>query len=134
MIGIVLVSHGNFAEGLLNAAKMIAGEAEKVACIDLQPKDDIDHLVDRIQEAIDQVNDGDGVLLLVDLFGASPFNASGRLVLSQQDHLEMVTGMNLPMLVELLVTREELDLNSASKIALDAGISGVSRFSDKIKK
>lgn len=134
MIGIVLISHGNLAEGLLNAAEMIAGEAEKVACIGLQPQDDIDQLVVRIQEAVDQVDDPDGVLLMVDLFGASPFNASGRLVLAQQDHLELVTGMNLPMLVELLVAREGLDLNSASQMALDAGISGVSRLSDKIKK
>mgnify|MGYP001051728229 FL=1 len=134
MIGIVLISHGNFARGLLNAAEMIAGEAEQIACIGLQPKDDIDQLVVRIQEAVNQVDDPDGVLLMVDLFGASPFNASGRLVLAQQDHLELVTGMNLPMLVELLVAREGLDLNSASQMALDAGISGVSRLSDKIKK
>ena len=134
MIGIVLISHGNFARGLLNAAEMIAGEAEQIACIGLQPKDDIDQLVVRIQEAVNQVDDPDGVLLMVDLFGASPFNASGRLVLAQQDHLELVTGMNLPMLVELLVAREGLDLNSASQMALDAGISGVSRLSDKIRK
>ena len=103
MIGIVLISHGNFAEGLLDAAEMITGEAEKIACIGLQPMDDVDQLVDRIQDAVDQVNDGDGVLLMVDLFGASPFNAGGRLFLEKKDHLELVTGMNLPMLVELLL-------------------------------
>ncbi|MDY6868717.1 MAG: PTS sugar transporter subunit IIA, partial [Chloroflexota bacterium] len=113
MIGIVLISHGNLAEGLLDAAKMITGEPENIACIGLQPADDIDQLVERIQEAVNQVDDQDGVLLLVDLFGASPFNASGRLVLAQKDRLRLVTGMNLPMLVELLVAREGLDLDTA---------------------
>ena len=134
MIGIVLISHGNFAEGLLDAAEMITGEAEKIACIGLQPKDDVDKLVDRIQEAVDQVNDGDGVLLMVDLFGASPFNAGGRLFLEKKDHLELVTGMNLPMLVELLVAREGLDLDGASQMVLQAGVSGINRLSDKICK
>lgn len=132
MIGIVLISHGNFAEGLLDAAKMITGEVEQIACISLQPKDDIDQLVERIREAVNQVDDDEGVLLMVDLFGASPFNASGRLVLAQQDRLELITGMNLPMLVEILVSREGLDLEGASQMALDAGKSGVSRLSDKI--
>jgi len=134
MIGIVLISHGNFAEGLLDAAEMITGEAEKIACIGLQPMDDVDQLVDRIQDAVDQVNDGDGVLLLVDLFGASPFNAGGRLFLEKKDHLELVTGMNLPMLVELLVAREGLNLDDASQMVLQAGVSGISRLSDKIGK
>ncbi|MGI6741324.1 MAG: PTS sugar transporter subunit IIA [Brevefilum sp.] len=134
MIGIVLISHGNFAEGLLDAAEMITGEAEKIACIGLQPMDDVDQLVDRIQDAVDQVNDGDGVLLMVDLFGASPFNAGGRLFLEKKDHLELVTGMNLPMLVELLVAREGLDLDGASQMVLQAGVSGINRLSDKICK
>ncbi len=134
MIGIVLISHGKFAEGLLDAAEMITGEAEKIACIGLQPMDDVDQLVDRIQDAVDQVNDGDGVLLLVDLFGASPFNAGGRLFLEKKDHLELVTGMNLPMLVELLVAREGLDLDGASQMVLQAGVSGINRLSDKICK
>jgi mannose PTS system EIIA component len=132
MIGIVLISHGRFAEGLLDAAEMIVGEMENVACIGLEPMDDIDLLVERIQEAVNAVDVGDGVLLMVDLFGASPFNASGRLALAQQDRLELITGMNLPMLVELLVQREGLSLKEASQIALDAGKSGVSRLSDKI--
>jgi mannose/fructose/sorbose-specific phosphotransferase system IIA component len=134
MIGIVLISHGNFAEGLLDAAKMITGEVEQIACIGLQPKDDIDQLVERIQEAVNGVDASEGVLLMVDLFGASPFNASGRLVLAQQDKLDLVTGMNLPMLVEILIAREGLSLEEASKMALDAGKSGVSRLSDKISR
>lgn len=133
LIGIVLVSHGNFAEGLLNAAEMIVGKAEKIVCVSLQPKDDIDQLVGRIQEAVDQVDDHDGVLLMVDLFGASPFNASGRLALAQQDHLELITGMNLPMLIELLSARKGLELDSAAKLSLDAGSSGIVRLSDKLK-
>lgn len=134
MIGIVLISHGNFAEGLLDAAKMITGEVEQIACIGLQPKDDIDQLVERIQDAVNGVDASEGVLLMVDLFGASPFNASGRLVLAQQDKLDLVTGMNLPMLVEILIAREGLSLEEASKMALDAGKSGVSRLSDKISR
>lgn len=133
MIGIVLISHGRFAEGLLDAAEMIVGEMDNVVCIGLEPMDDIDLLIQRIQEAVNAVDVGDGALLMVDLFGASPFNASGRLALAQQDRLELITGMNLPMLVELLVQREGLSLKEASQIALDAGKSGISRLSDKMK-
>ena len=134
MIGIILISHGNLAEGLLDAAKMITGEVEKIVCIGLQPEDDIDLLVDRIGGAANQVDDGDGVLLMVDLFGASPFNASGRLVLAEKGNLELITGMNLPMLVEILVAREGLSLEDASEMAINAGKSGISRLSDKISR
>jgi len=132
MIGIVLISHGGLAAGLCDAAEMITGEIDQLECISLQPMDDIDQLVDRIQEAVKKVDVGEGALLLVDLFGASPFNACGRLALAQQDRYELVTGMNLPMLVELVVQREGLTIKEASQIAFEAGKSGVSRLSDKI--
>jgi PTS system mannose-specific IIA component len=119
---------------LLDATEMITGKAEKIACIGLQPMDDVVQFVDRIQDAVDQVNDGDSVLLMVDLFGANPFNTGGRLFLEKKDHLELVTGMDLPMLVELLVAREGLNLDDASQMVLQAGVSGISRLSDKTGK
>lgn len=133
MIGIVLVSHGNFAQGLLDAAQLITGEQEQIKCIGLQMTDDTDELVECIQSAVMEVDDPKGVLLMVDLLGGSPFNASGRVALGLKDHLEVITGMNLPMLVELLARREGLDLDKAAQIALETGKSGICLLSDTIK-
>lgn len=131
MIGLVLVSHGKLAEGLVDAMQMIVGEQDGVRAIGLQETEDVESLMEKIQQAVEAVETGDGVLIMVDLFGASPFNASARLALSLPGKpLEVVTGMNLPMLVELAVQRDGMCLEDAVGLVLKVGPEGVRRLSD----
>ncbi len=129
MIGLVLVSHGSLAEGLLDAAQLINGELQQARAIGLQETEDIDGLVERVAQATEDVDTGEGVLIMVDLFGASPFNASARAKLSAPERaLEVVTGMNLPMLVELDVQRDGLSLADAVEMALQIGRDGITQM------
>jgi len=133
LVGIVLVSHGNMAEGMIDAARMIVGEMEDVLAVSLQEMDAIEDLMGRIEAALNEVDTGDGALILVDAFGASPFNASARLAM-QREKTEVITGMNLPMLLELAVQREGQDLETVTQIAFEAGSSSIRTLSQTMKK
>jgi len=131
LVGIVIVSHGEMADGMLDAARMIVGEQEGIATVSLKEMDDVEGLTERVDAAITQVNAGEGVLVMVDLFGASPFNASTRLAM-ERDDIEVITGMSLPMLVEVAVQRDGADLQQLVHIAREAGTSGVRTLSDTL--
>ena len=124
MVGILLVTHGQMASGLLNATELIVGEQEAVATIELKEMDAIDALEASIDQEVLKLNSGDGVLVLVDLFGASPFNASARVAVRYPD-VDVITGMNLPMLLETVMNKETSDLQSLIEIATNAGMGGV---------
>ena len=118
MIGLVLVSHGKLAEGLIDAMQMITGEQQAVRAIGLLETEDVEGLMDKILQAVNEVDSGEGVLIMVDLFGASPFNASARLALTYPDRsLEVVTGVNLPMLLKLSTARaEKMTVQAAAEL------------------
>ena len=132
LVGIVLVSHGNMAEGMMDAARMIVGEMEGVVSVSLKEMDAVEDLMGRVETALKEVDKGDGVLILVDAFGASPFNASARLAMNRKD-IEVITGMNLPMLLELAVQREGQDLAAVTQIALEAGTTSIRTLSQTLK-
>jgi mannose/fructose/sorbose-specific phosphotransferase system IIA component len=121
------------AEGMIDAARMIVGEMEDVLAVSLQEMDAIEDLMGRIEAALNEVDTGDGALILVDAFGASPFNASARLAM-QREKTEVITGMNLPMLLELAVQREGQDLETVTQIAFEAGSSSIRTLSQTMKK
>jgi mannose PTS system EIIA component len=131
MVGIVLVSHGEMAGAMLGAARMIVGENEHMLAVGLHEADDVEGLMARIASAVDQLDKGDGTLILVDAFGASPFNASARLAM-QRGKIEVVTGMNLPMLLELAIQPDDQDLQALTQVALSAGTSSIRTLSDTL--
>ena len=133
MVGIVVVSHGLMAEGMLDAARMIVGEQERLVSVTLREADGIESLTERVAAAVEQVDAGDGVLVLVDVFGASPFNASARVAM-QRSKVEVLTGVSLPMLLELAVQREGQDLSALTQVARDAGTSGIRTWSETLAK
>ena len=134
MVGIMIVSHGEMANGLVDAMQMITGSQEQVAAISLQESDSPEDLSGRIDEMLPSIDDGDGVLIMVDLFGATPFNASLRLYLELNRKIEIVTGANLPMLMETVVFREGNDLKSVFDCAYQAGRDGIKPLPESIKK
>lgn len=133
MVGIVVVSHGEMAEGMIDAARMIVGPMEGVTTVSLKESDAVEDLMGRIEAALGEVDQGEGALILVDAFGASPFNASARLAMGKKN-VEVVSGMNLPMLLELAVGREGLDLPAVIQLALETGSAGIRSLSQTIKK
>ncbi|MEN6299341.1 MAG: PTS sugar transporter subunit IIA [Anaerolineaceae bacterium] len=132
MVGIVIVSHGAMANGMLDAARMIVGEQEGMLAVSLEEMEDVEGLIEKIAAAVEKVDTGDGVLVLVDVFGASPFNASARLTLTR-DKMDVITGMNLPMLLELAIHRQGSSLDELVKIALEAGPSSIKTLSETLK-
>lgn len=110
MIGIVIVTHGDLGTELLRTAQEIIGKTPSVEAVSVHASEPIDKARKKIEAALQRVNDGSGVLILTDLFGGTPSN----LVLSylEAGRLEVVTGVNLPMLMKLPSLREEGDLRA----------------------
>jgi PTS system mannose-specific IIA component len=125
MIGLVLVAHGPLPEALLESAAMIAGEFEQIAKLALMPGDSLEELVDRLRAAAEEVDSGDGVLILLDLIGGTPSNAA-TMVTQQREKTCAVSGVNVPMLLEVLLTRQyQADVKSLTETAYSSGIQGV---------
>ena len=132
MVGIVIVGHGEMGTGMLEAARMIVGEQPGVMALSLRESDGIDDLGERIAAAGREVDAGQGILIMVDLFGASPFNAGARYAL-ERGSVEILTGLNLPMLLETLVQREDASLDQLLSIAQEAGRSGIRSLPDALR-
>ncbi len=113
MIGLVLCTHANLASSLLEAAEMIVGEFPGAVAVGVNPSDGADIIHERIDKAVHEVNSGHGVLLLCDMFGGTPSNLSLSFL---ADDLEVVTGVNLPMLLKLYTHRESPLLEVASDV------------------
>ncbi|UUV99726.1 mannose/fructose/sorbose PTS transporter subunit IIA [Vagococcus luciliae] len=115
MVGIILASHGEFAKGILQSGSMIFGEQENVKAVTLMPSEGPDDVKRKIIEAIDTFDQQEEVLFLVDLWGGTPFNQANTLFEEHKDHWAIVSGLNLPMLIEAYAMR--LSETSAHKIA-----------------
>ncbi len=129
MIGIVIVSHAELGTELLRTAEEIVGKLPRVEAVSIHATEQIEKARKKIETVLQRVNDGSGVLILTDLFGGTPSN----LVLSylEAGRLEVVTGVNLPMLMKLPALREERDLRAlADKLAKygQRNILGASEF------
>lgn len=106
MLGIVLATHGKLGSGMKDAAEVIMGNTENIVTVSLNPGDDVDKLGCKISNAILEVNQGDGVVVLVDLISASPYNqaviAVNNLDPELKDSVYIIGGVNLPMLLEII--------------------------------
>jgi len=134
MIGIVLAAHGPLPGALLASSSMIVGELPQVTSVSLMPGDSLEGLVERLQTAVNEVNTGDGALILLDMFGGTPANAT-TLLTQQTSDLRAVTGINLPMLLETFMARMSTDsLESLAETAFSAGKSGIVNIVEAFKK
>ncbi|MCB2209773.1 PTS sugar transporter subunit IIA [bacterium] len=133
MIGILLVTHGTLAKGLKDAVELIIGEQEKLSTIGLFKDDSVDALPKRIESAITELGEIYGVLVLADLFGASPFNASARFTHSFESlPSDVVTGVNLGMLLEVLMQRDSKSITELSELAVKSGQEGIISLAQKV--
>ena len=123
MIGGLIVTHGRLAVELLNAAEMIVGEIHHITAVSLGWHDDVGTATNMIEKALDRVRTPDGVLILTDMFGGTPTNIASTLL--DPGKVEVVTGVNLPMLIKLVQLGEGQSLASAAKAVREQGQSSI---------
>jgi len=119
MIGMILVTHGRLAEEFVKAMEHVVGRQEAVATVCIGPKDDMEQRRKEIANAIKAVNSGEGAVILTDLFGGTPSNLA--ISLMEEGRVEVIAGINLPMLIRLAGARDKMDIGMAVKAARDAG-------------
>ncbi len=100
MLGIVIVSHGNFAEGILQSLEMIAGKQNTIKAVTLKPLEKAEDFKIKLEQTIDSYENADQILIIADIWGGTPFNQAKTLVEEHEDSRALMTGLNLPMLVE----------------------------------
>ncbi|MEP2945234.1 MAG: PTS sugar transporter subunit IIA [Lentilitoribacter sp.] len=119
MIGLVLVTHGNLAEEFKNALEHVVGQQEAVETICIGPDDDMDRRREDIVKAVKDADQGNGVIILTDMFGGTPSNLS--ISVMDTGEIEVIAGINLPMLIKLARVREDNDMQKSLQEAQDAG-------------
>ena len=123
-VGIVIVTHVDYGSSLLKAAEFIIGPVQDCVCIQVDAGlQEVEETVARLKDAIRRLSSGNGVLILTDMFGGTPTNLSLSLLGTRTD-VEVVTGVNLPMLLKVLVQRQQT-LEELSETAITAGIEGI---------
>lgn len=123
MVGIILASHGDFAKGILQSGEMIFGVQQDVKAVTLQPSEGPDDIRAKMEEALTTFENPEQVLFLVDLWGGTPFNQTSGLFHGHEAQWAVVTGLNLPMLIEAFASR--MSMESAQEIA--AHVYGVAK-------
>ena len=124
MIGILIVAHGAFGEALIHSASHVLGKRPlRVRQVGVTVHDDPEAILPQAQDLVRQLDEGEGVLVLTDIYGATPGNIALRLLKPGQ--VEGISGVNLPMLIRALTYREKGDLAKVVKKALSGGTEGV---------
>ena len=124
-IAIIIGTHGTAAEQLLKTTEMLLGEQDNVAFIDFVPGENAETLIEKYNGKISGLDTSGGVLFLVDTWGGSPFNAASRIAVDKENY-EVVTGVNIPMLVETFMARDDNpSFDELVALALETGREGV---------
>ena len=119
MIGMILVTHGRLAEEFVKAMEHVVGRQENVSTVCIGPQDDVEARRKEIAKAIKQVDTGEGVVILTDLFGGTPSNLAISLL--EEGRVEVIAGINLPMLIRLAGARDKMKIGEAVAAAREAG-------------
>lgn len=131
MINIVVVSHGNLAKELIKSAEMIAGEAEGVYAVTLHPGDDPAAFEDKVNKTMEQIGDQE-TLILIDIFSGTPYNITARQIL--KDQVECITGANLPMLIEAILSREDTTVKELAEVITNVGSDSVKNLKPLLRR
>ena len=132
MIALIISTHGKFSEELVKSSEMIFGSQTNVGVVTFKPGEGTDNLLDKYNSLINELDCKDGVLFMVDLFGGSPFNAASILAL-KNDNMEIVSGVNLPMLLEVFGSRDFSSLSELVEIAQNAGKDAIKQLVKQTK-
>jgi PTS system mannose-specific IIA component len=131
MIGLVVVAHLNLAKEMVAATELIVGKQKQFQPVGIFPDEDVDNIKKRVTEAIRQAQSGDGVLILTDMFGGTPSNIS--LSFLEEGKIEVIAGVNLPMLIKLVSYREGKTLGELTGFITKYGQSNIYLATDILK-
>jgi PTS system mannose-specific IIA component len=133
MIGVIVATHGEFGNSLLSTLRMILGECEGIESIALSSEDSMETFMGKMEKALKKVDPKEtGALILVDMLGGTPFNVSVQLAPKRK--IEVVTGVNLPMLIKVSSHRDETDLKFLASEVQKATRESIVTTSDLFKK
>jgi len=124
MIGTVLATHGELGQALIAAMEMIVGAQPRVSALSLQVADRIEDAAERLREAVESADDGDGVLVLTDMLGGTPSNICLSLIGGPRP-VEVVSGVSLPMLLKAVRARRDADLRETAAQVKKVGRSSI---------
>ena len=119
MIGVVLVSHANIVKEMLNVIEHIVGPQEKIIAISIFPEDNMEKKRLEILESVKKVDSGKGVIVLTDMFGGTPSNLA--ISVMENEKIEVVAGVNLPMLIKMMSIRQKKSIKELIKISQESG-------------
>ena len=128
MTHIIVATHGKFSEEIVNSAAMVYGEDENCHVVTFLPGEGGEHLVEKYNAIIAPLPENEPVLFLVDLFGGSPYNAAVRVASERGDNTDIVTGISLPMLLEVLDAKDGATLPELVETAKEVGVAAVKSF------
>ena len=128
MKGIVIVCHGDLADGFVSAAEMILGEVDNVSAVSVDVTQEPETIQDTIREAIKSVDQNDGVFILTDLFGGTPANVS--LSFLEPNRVEIITGINLPLVIKLFKDREKYPMEELKVKLIQSAVKNILNPSD----
>ena len=131
MIGVVVVTHGQLATELLNAAETIVGELPRFAAVSIGWHEDTQDAREEIEQAIGRVRQQDGVLILTDMFGGTPCNLA--MTFLAENRVEVITGVNVPMLIKLSGLREQSELLAVAREMREHGRHAIWVASDLLR-
>lgn len=131
MLGVVVVTHGQLATELVNAAEMIVGDLPRFAAVSIGWHDDVEQARGEIAQAIARLDGGEGVIVLTDMFGGTPSNLAMSLL--EEGRVEVVTGVNLPILIKLANLRETVALREVARRIREDGRNAIWVASDLLQ-
>ena len=131
MIGVVVVTHGQLATELLNAAETIVGDLPRFAAVSIGWHEDTEDARGEIEQAIERVDEGTGVLILTDMFGGTPSNLA--MTFLAEGRVEVITGVNLPMLIKLVNVPKQSDLLAVARDMREHGRHAIWVASDLLR-
>jgi len=132
MVGILLVTHPNLGDEFIRSAELICGKFPNLASVSIDTQKGVEEIRREISTAIQDIDGGDGVLILTDMFGGTPSNMS--LAFLREGHVEVITGLNLPMLIKIASCREGRKLNELSRLVKEAGQKNINLASEILHK
>jgi PTS system mannose-specific IIA component len=132
MVGVILVTHPHLGEEFLRSAELICGKIPNLTTVTIDTRKGVEELRREIAAALKRVDLGKGVLILTDMFGGTPSNMS--LAFLQEDRVEVLTGLNLPMLIQISNCREGRPLKELAKVVKEAGQRNINLASEILQK
>jgi PTS system mannose-specific IIA component len=132
MIGILIVTHKELAEALMSVWDLMLGRQERIVAVSLDPSAPPEVSRQQIQRGLSQVNNGNGIIILTDMLGGTPSNLT--LSFLQEGKVEVITGVNLPMLMKLAQLRDQNDLREVALALKQSGQKGITVASEVLHK